>query len=97
MGKGGRSSLAEGHSPSASAGHVDASPVDPLTLLAQPEFEPFKQPGFNAAEFTSNVLAGSRTTAQAQCEELRKGALALEGALTSQVRPSCNITWWHKI
>lgn len=57
----------------------------PTDLLRLPRFAPFLQPEFNAAEFTSHVLASSRTSAQQQAEELRSGVRQLEAALSSHV------------
>lgn len=76
MGKGGKSSSAE------MAQQQDQSPVDILSL---PQFEPFLQPNFNPAEFTSHVLAASRTSAQAQAEELKQGVRQLDQALSVHV------------
>lgn len=76
MGKGGRSSGAD------MAQRQEQPPAD---ILALPQFEPFLQPDFNPAEFTSRVLAASRTTAQAQAEELQQGVRQLEQALSSHV------------
>lgn len=76
MGKGGKSSS---HS---MAQQQDQPPND---MLALPQIEPFLQPDFNAADFTSRVLATSRTSAQAQAEELKQGVRQLELALSSHV------------
>ncbi|GBF91082.1 hypothetical protein Rsub_03938 [Raphidocelis subcapitata] len=57
----------------------------PDALLALPQFAPFLGGEFDAAEFTSRVLAESRTTAHAQAEELRQGVRQLEGALAAGV------------
>lgn len=54
-------------------------------VLAQPSLQPFLQREFNAAEFTSHVLAASRTTAQAQAEQLKQGVRQLEQALSTHV------------
>eukprot|EP00882_Tetradesmus_deserticola_P007650 GHRQ01008055.1.p1 GENE.GHRQ01008055.1~~GHRQ01008055.1.p1 ORF type:complete len:346 (+),score=149.68 GHRQ01008055.1:185-1222(+) len=62
--------------------HEQQQPTD---LLRLPPFQPFLQPDFNAAEFTSHVLASSRTSAQQQAEELRAGVRQLEAALSSHV------------
>jgi uncharacterized protein involved in exopolysaccharide biosynthesis len=53
--------------------------------LAQPRFQPFQQPEFNVSEFTSRILAGSKTTAQAQVDELRASVRQLDGALSTYV------------
>lgn len=53
--------------------------------MSDPRFAPFKQDGFNVAEFTSRVLTGSETTAQAQSEQLRDGLRILEGELSTQI------------
>lgn len=54
-------------------------------VLAQPGLQPFLQQDFNAAEFTSHVLAASRTSAQAQAEQLKAGVRQLEHALSAHV------------
>jgi conserved oligomeric Golgi complex subunit 5 len=54
-------------------------------LLANPRFAPLKQDNFNPAEFTSRVLAGSHTTAQAKSEELKESVRLLEGELSEQI------------
>lgn len=54
-------------------------------MLAEPSLQPFLQQDFNAAEFTSHVLAASRTSAQAQAEHLKHGVRQLEQALSSHV------------
>lgn len=78
MGKGGKSS----NQPDQAAVQEDEQPTD---LLSLPRFEPFLNPQFNAAEFTSHVLASSRTSAQTQAEELKQGVKQLEQALTNHV------------
>eukprot|EP00955_Chlamydomonas_euryale_P085160 364060-Chlamydomonas_euryale.AAC.3 len=55
------------------------------SVLNDPQFEPFLQTDFNVARFTSNVLAGSQTTAQAQAEQLREGVRVLDAELRSEV------------
>ena len=70
MGKGGRSSEDQ---------------LQPSELLSLPKFQPFQQEDFNAADFTSSVLAGSKTTAQAQSEELKQGVRQLDAALSTHV------------
>lgn len=91
MGKGGSAPPGpDGQQQQHAAGgqHVDAEEHDAAAcaaLLARPEFQPFQQPSFNAAEFTSKALVGSRTTAQAQSDELRRGVRALEAELHGQV------------
>lgn len=75
MGKGGRNS-------------EEREDAKPASLLSQPAFEPFQQPDFNVAEFTSRVLAGSRTTAQSQADELKTGVRQLEHALAAHVLSS---------
>lgn len=54
-------------------------------VLAQPSLQPFLQQNFNAAEFTSHVLASSRTSAQAHAEQLKQGVRQLEQALSTHV------------
>ena len=54
-------------------------------LLSLPQYQPFQTPDFNPAEFTSRVLAASRTSAHAQAEELRQGVRTLESALAAAV------------
>lgn len=54
-------------------------------VLESPIFLPFQQENFNVAEFTSRVLAGSQTTAQAQSEQLREGVRLLDSELAAQV------------
>lgn len=54
-------------------------------ILEDPRFQPFRGESFDVASFTSNVLAGSHTTAQAQSEQLRDGVKLLEAELASQV------------
>lgn len=77
MGKGGDS--VEGvAAPSAQDG-------DGPALLQTPRFAPFRSEHFNVAEFTSSVLAGSHTTAQAQSEQLREGVRVLEQELAVDV------------
>lgn len=81
MGKGSHSSEEHG-----GAQRVQAPSVPgPEELLSLPQYQPFQAPDFNAAEFTSRVLATSRTTAHAQSEELRQGVRQLEAALASAV------------
>jgi hypothetical protein len=55
------------------------------SVLSQPRYQPFLQEEFNAADFTSRVLAGSHTTAQAQSEELKNGVRVLEAELHTEV------------
>mmetsp|Transcript_14383 Transcript_14383/g.31097 ORF Transcript_14383/g.31097 Transcript_14383/m.31097 type:complete len:825 (+) Transcript_14383:68-2542(+) len=55
------------------------------SVLEDERFLPFKQDNFNVAEFTSRVLTGSHTTAQAQSEQLRDGVRVLEAELSSEV------------
>ncbi|KAF8065824.1 COG5 [Scenedesmus sp. PABB004] len=80
MGKGGRATAAGG-----GGGEPEQQQQQPPALLESPQFAPFLASDFNAAEFTSRVLAGSRTSAQAQAEELRAGVRSLEGALSAHV------------
>ncbi|GAX78041.1 hypothetical protein CEUSTIGMA_g5483.t1 [Chlamydomonas eustigma] len=54
-------------------------------LLEDPRFSPFLSDGFNVADFTSRVLAGSHTTAQAQAEQLRSGILSIQNAIGTEV------------
>jgi hypothetical protein len=54
-------------------------------VLSDPSLQPFLQQDFNAAEFTSHVLAASRTSAQAQAEQLKQGVRQLEQALSTHV------------
>ncbi|KAJ9521259.1 hypothetical protein QJQ45_022970, partial [Haematococcus lacustris] len=54
-------------------------------ILANSEFAPFLQDEFNVSQFTSVVLAGSQTTAQAQSEQLREGVRQLELELAGEV------------
>jgi DNA repair exonuclease SbcCD ATPase subunit len=70
MGKGGRSSEDQ---------------LQPSELLSLPKFQPFQQDDFNAADFTSSVLAASKTTAHAQSEELKQGVRQLDAALSTHV------------
>lgn len=74
MGKGGRIS---------SAG-LQASQL-PSSALQDPRYEPFREPDFNAGKFTSDVLSGSRTTAQAASEELKAGVKHLEQELSGHI------------
>jgi len=101
MGQGGRGSeevlLAQPHPPvsaypqpsalqqDATRGASNAHHIADDLLLSLPQYQPFQAPDFNAAEFTSRVLAGSRTTAHAQSEELRQGVRQLEAALAAAV------------
>jgi hypothetical protein len=55
------------------------------SALKTPSFQPFLNPDFDVAQFTSSVLAGSHTTAQAQAEQLREGVRVLEGELGTEV------------
>jgi hypothetical protein len=55
------------------------------SVLSLPAYAPFLSDSFNVAEFTSRVLAGSHTTAQAQSEQLRDGVRELEGELGAEV------------
>jgi hypothetical protein len=57
----------------------------PDELLSLPKYRAFQAPDFNAAEFTSSVLATSRTSAHAQAEELRQGVRQLDAALAAAV------------
>ncbi len=66
-------------------GEGDSSGGAAADVLLAPQFEPFLTEDFNVASFTSRVLAGSHTTAQAQSEQLRDGVRALEGELASEV------------
>jgi hypothetical protein len=54
-------------------------------LLQNAIYAPFSTETFDVAEFTSRVLAGSQTTAQAQSEQLRDGVRLLEGELAAEV------------
>jgi hypothetical protein len=65
--------------------HQQQATLPPDALLALPQYQPFQATDFNAAEFTSRVLTGSRTSAHAQAEELRQGVRQLEAALASAV------------
>jgi hypothetical protein len=57
----------------------------PVDLLSRPQYQPFLQNDFNPAEFTSHILAASKTSAQAQAEELKQGVRQLEQALSAHV------------
>jgi hypothetical protein len=70
---------------SAAAPGPAAAASAPDALLSLPQFAPFVAAQFDVAEFTSRVLAESRTTAHAQAEELRQGVRQLEGALAAGV------------
>eukprot|EP00775_Hariotina_reticulata_P013433 gene13433-13561_t len=74
MGKGAKSSE-----------HEQQEQQQPVALLSLPQYQPFLQDDFNAAEFTSHVLAASTTSAQAQAEELKQGVRQLEQALSAHV------------
>jgi hypothetical protein len=54
-------------------------------VLDDPRFSPFLNDCFNVADFTSRVLAGSHTTAQAQAEQLRSGILLIQEAIGTEV------------
>ena len=56
-----------------------------LSIQEDSRFSPFLEDGFNVAEFTSRVLGGSTTTAQAQSEQLVEGVRVLDDALASEV------------
>ena len=60
------------------------SPDEP-SVLSDPRLLPFQAKNFDVAEFTSRVLAGSHTTAQAQSEQLREGVRVLDAELSTQV------------
>eukprot|EP00798_Chlamydomonas_sp_ICE-L_P027164 gene27164-2403_t len=75
MGKGGDSTLAE------ALEHSETNP----TVLEDARFAPFLQEHFNVSEFTSLVLGGSHTTAQAQSDALRDGVRLLDTELSAQV------------
>eukprot|EP00879_Flechtneria_rotunda_P024949 GHRR01026476.1.p1 GENE.GHRR01026476.1~~GHRR01026476.1.p1 ORF type:complete len:481 (+),score=194.62 GHRR01026476.1:205-1647(+) len=84
MGKGGRSSDHQQpvQQQQQQQQHHEQQPED---LLSLPQFQPFLEPDFNAAVFTSQVLAASRTSAQVQAEELKQGVRQLEQALSNHV------------
>lgn len=65
--------------------HAKQQQAATAAVLAQPSLQPFLQQDFNAAEFTSHVLAASRTSAQAQAEQLKQGVRQLEQALSTHV------------
>lgn len=54
-------------------------------LLESPLYAPFLAESFDVSQFTSRVLAGSQTTAQAQSEQLRDGVRMLEAELAAEV------------
>jgi hypothetical protein len=66
-------------------GDGDAVAAASAQLLAQPQYLPFTAAAFSAADFTSRVLAGSRTTAAAQSEELRSNVRRLDAVLGAAV------------
>ncbi|MEW5299136.1 MAG: hypothetical protein WDW36_002180 [Sanguina aurantia] len=56
------------------------------SVLEDQKFVAFNVNGFDVAAFTSQVLAGSHITAQAQSEQLREGVIRLERELCSEVK-----------
>lgn len=56
------------------------------SVLEDQKFAAFNVNGFDVAAFTSQVLAGSHITAQAQSEQLREGVIRLERELCSEVK-----------
>lgn len=83
MGKGGDSMDAAG--PSSSGDGPSSTTSAPKPVLDDPQFAPFLQAEFDVAQFTSRVLAGSHTTAQAQSEQLREGVRVLDAELREEV------------
>lgn len=65
--------------------HAKQQQAATAAVLAEPSLQPFLQKEFNAAEFTSHVLASSRTSAQAHAEQLKQGVRQLEHALSTHV------------
>lgn len=71
MGKGGES--------------LGGEPIEHSIVTDDTRFAPFLDDQFNVAQFTSRVLAGSHTTAQAQSEQLAEGVRILETELANEV------------
>jgi hypothetical protein len=85
MGKGADgTSAGVGAAEAVSAAAEEHAPRAP-SVLDDPTYAPFREQGFNVADFTSRVLAGSHTTAQAQSEQLREGLVVLESELAREV------------
>jgi hypothetical protein len=82
MGKGARSSE-PGGAAAAAAEQQQHPPAEADALLQQ--YAAFLEDDFNAAEFTSRVLARSRAGAQQKAEELRQGVRQLDHALAGHV------------
>ena len=67
-------------------GESPESPSEVPSLVREDSrFAPFLDDQFNVAQFTSRVLAGSHTTAQAQSEQLSEGVRILETELAAEV------------
>jgi len=64
---------------------VHESEEGELLSMLQQQFSDFNTPNFDVAKHTSQVLAGSQTTAQAQLEKMREGTRLLDNALASEV------------
>lgn len=82
MGKGGDNTIDGNSGPESST----ATAQGEGSVLDDPNFASFQQNSFNVAAFTSQVLAGSQITAQAQSEQLREGVIRLERELCSEVK-----------